>query len=507
MGKPTNNNNLNRRFVLIAAILASSMAFIDGTALNVALPRIQKVFDLDGGQLIWVVNIYLIMLSAFLLPGGSLGDMYGRKNIFILGIILFSLASLFCGFSPTYEFLVVSRTFQGFGAALMVPGSLSLINTVYPASERGKAIGTWSMFSAITTILGPALGGWLASQGLWRFIFFINLPLAAVALYLLFRTTVRQETQKNKQVDYAGALWAALGMGTLSFGFIEAPHFGFSHPLIISLFTASVLFTLLFIYREKRTRQPMMPLEMFRSPVFSGTNAMALLLYAALNGILFFFPLNLIQVQQYSENLAGLALLPFAVVIAAMSRFSGGLVDRFGPRWFMSIGPFLAGVGFLLFGQVGLTSGPESYWTTFFPAAAVMGLGMGFTVTPLTATVMRSVPNEFSGAASGVNNTVTRIAGALAIAIFGAIALISFENSLNDYLSSSQLENSIMQQVSSDASSLAETRVPDELSESRQAKVSEYIKMAFIDTFNRIAILSAILAFSSGLISWFTLKR
>lgn len=507
MGKPEQNNNVNQQFVLIAAILASSMAFIDGTALNVALPRIQKVFSLEGSELIWIINIYLIMLSAFLLPGGSLGDMYGRKNIFTLGIILFSLASLSCGFSPTHEYLVVSRTFQGFGAALMVPGSLSLINTVYPAGKRGQAIGTWSMFSAVTTIIGPALGGWLAGQGLWRFIFFINLPLAAVALYLLFRTTVPQETREHKKIDYAGALWAALGMGALSFGFIEAPRFGFSHPLIIALLAASVIFTLLFIYREQHTRQPMMPLEMFRSPVFSGTNAMALLLYAALNGILFFFPLNLIQVQQYPEHLAGLALLPFAMVIAAMSRFSGSLVDRFGPRGLMSIGPALAGIGFLLFARVGLTSGPETYWSTFFPAAAVMGMGMGFTVTPLTATVMQSVPDEYSGAASGVNNTVTRIAGALAIAIFGAIALISFENSLNHYLSSSQIEESIMQQVSSDASSLAETRVPDELSASSRAKVAAYIDQAFIDTFNRVAILSAVLAFSSGLISWFTLKR
>ncbi len=426
-------NNADRnisveRWTLISTILASSMVFIDFTALNVALPAIQKDLDISGKSLLWIINSYSLFLSALLLVGGSLGDLYGRKKIFIIGIIIFSLSSFLCGISPGKELLITARAFQGIGGALMVPGSLAIISAIIPAKRRGKAFGTWSTFSALTTIIGPVLGGWLAGLGLWRVIFFINIPIALFTIGALIIKVPENRDESAKKLDITGAVLATLGLSGITYGFLEASEKGFGNSIIQLALIIGFLSLVAFVFFEKKSNHAMMPLNLFKSKTFSGVNVMTLFVYAALSATLFFLPLNLIQVQGYPEEIAGLTLLPFAVILAGLSRLSGIFSDNFGARKPLIIGPILSGLGLLFLTFPKLTAGPSDYWSTYFPGIVLIGIGMGIVVAPLTAAVMASVPEQNSGIASGINNTMARTAGLLAIAVMGAIIIISFKS-------------------------------------------------------------------------------
>lgn len=509
------NNNTNNRagfWVLFSTILASSMAFIDSNALNVALPALQNDLNASAADLLWIVNAYAILLASLLLVGGSLGDHFGRKRVFMLGIILFAGASFLCGIAPTTTLLIAFRALQGIGGALMVPGSLALITVSFNGDSRGRAIGTWSSFSTLTTLMGPVLGGFLASAGLWRFVFFINIPLALLALWAL-TTKVSNDSERmeaanaHKPLDFPGAVLATLGLAGITYGFIQLPSQGIGNPLVLLGLVGGVLALVAFVIVEARSPNPMMPLDVFRSPTFVGTNLATLFLYAALGGFPFFLALNLIQAQGYPAAIAGFTFLPFAILLSIISRFAGAWSDRIGPRIPLTIGPAIAGVGFFVGGLPGLTNGPAEYWTTFFPSIVLLGIGMGITVAPLTTAVMSALDQNRAGVASGINNTVARTANVLAIAILGAVVLFVFRSALETRAQGLQLDAQTTGALVAQADRLGDAKAPDTVASDLKTQVTEQIKLAFVDAFHIIAYISAALAWLAAGLAFLTVPN
>ncbi|HXW77202.1 MAG TPA: MFS transporter [Candidatus Eremiobacteraceae bacterium] len=405
-------------WVLIAAILGSAMAFIDSTAVNVSLPVLQRELHATSGQTQWVIEGYALFLSSLILTGGALGDLYGRRLVFACGVALFAAASLACAFAGDIGFLIGARCVQGIGAAFATPGSLALISASYDEKSRGHAIGLWSGFSALTSALGPVIGGWLTQEYSWRYVFIINPPIAVVVLLILF-FGVRESRDDSaaRRIDVGGAALATLGLGLLVYGLIEMNAGRISAP-DVAIAIAGLAVLCAFVLYERRTPDPMVRCDLFASRYFTIANVYTFFLYAAIGGSLYFVPFVLINVHHYAPAAAGAALLPFIFIMVVSSRWSGGLVARIGPRTPLVAGAILAGAGFLAYA---LPGSDGSYWTTFFPAATILGLGGALFVAPLTTTVMNSVPVEHAGVASGVNNAVARTAGLIGIAALGLI--------------------------------------------------------------------------------------
>jgi EmrB/QacA subfamily drug resistance transporter len=496
---------IQRRWTLIATILGSSMVFIDGTVVNVALPALQTNLNASVTDVQWVVEAYTLFLAALLLLGGSLGDHFGRKRIYAIGVAVFALASVWCGLAPTIHQLILARAVQGIGGALMVPGSLAIISATFGEDERGRAIGTWSGATAMTTALGPVIGGWLIENVSWRAVFFLNVPLALVVLVLayLYVPESRDEEEAGK-IDLLGAALATLGLGAIVFGLIEWSRVGLRNAVVLLTLTSGFLIVATFVLVEARRRHPMLPLSLFRSRNFAGTNLLTLFLYAALSGTLFFLPLNLIQVQGYSATAAGAATLPFILIMFGLSRWSGGLVKRYGSRLPLVIGPIVAGIGFVLFIRTGVSDG---YWTSFFPAVVVLGLGMAISVAPLTTTVMNSVKASHAGIASGVNNAVSRTAGLLAIAVLGLVMFQAFSGCLDQRLSEIQVPAEIRQSLNSERFKLAAAEIPAEATEETRTVLKQAIQECFVFGFRRVMIIGAALALASSIVAFILIRN
>ena len=488
------------RWILAATILASSMAFIDGTVVNVALPALQTNLNATATDVQWVVESYALFLSALLLVGGSLGDHYGRRRIFLLGVAIFAVASAACGLAGSIHQLIVARAFQGFGAALLVPGSLAIISNSFSEQERGRAIGLWSGFSAITAAVGPVFGGWLIEHVSWRAVFFINLPIALVVILISLRHVAENTDRESSRVDWLGAILAALGLGALVYGLIESAQVGFNDRSVIMSLAAGVVVLILFFVVESRLSHPMLPLTLFRSRTFAGTNLLTFLLYAALGGTLFFLPLNLIQVQRYPPTSAGAALLPFILLMSFLSRWSGGLVARYGPKLPLVVGPVITAVGYLLFLLPGIGG---NYWTNFFPPAVVLGLGMAITVAPLTTTVMSSIGRNRAGTASGVNNAVARTASLVAIAVLGVVMIHVFKTNLDHRLSTTNVPASVAQSLQTQSIKLAAIDIPENVNPETHQLIRRAIDESFVFGFRWVMAIGAALAAASALTALF----
>ena len=488
-----------RRWILAATILGSSMAFIDSTVVNVALPALQSSLHANIVDVQWVVESYGLFLGALILVGGSFGDVFGRRLMFVLGVMVFAIASAGCGVALNIQQLIIARSIQGVGAAFLVPGSLAIISASFDEKTRGQAIGTWSGFTAITTAIGPLLGGWLIQHASWRWVFIINLPLAAVVIAVSFWHIPESRSAAARRIDWLGALVGTVGLGGLVFGFVESTNLGWRNPLVFGSLIVGIAGVVGFVFVESKVNSPMVPLALFRARAFTGANLLTLFLYAALGIFFFLFPLDLIQVQGYSASATGAAVLPLILLMFALSRWSGGLVARYGPRTPLVIGPLIAAAGFALFAVPSIGS---SYWKAFFPAIVVLGFGMAVTVAPLTTVVMSSVDQDHAGTASGINNAVARIASVLAIAVFGVVMVKAFDSRLKHELGNLRPPSDVLREIQSRVAKLAGLELPPNLDARTASAIRSAINQAFMFGFRLIMLICSGLAAASSAVAW-----
>jgi len=483
------------RWVLAATILGSSMAFIDGTVVNVALPVLQKDLKASVSSVQWVVEAYALFLASLVLVGGSLGDQFGRRRVFTVGIAVFAASSAACALAPDVRALILARAVQGVGAALVVPSSLSILGAAFPPRERGRAVGTWSSLTAVAGAIGPVAGGWLVQVASWRAVFFLNLPIAAVILAIALRKVPETRNPSAGRLDLPGAFLATIGLAGLVFGLIEAPGAGWDNPRVWGSLALGGVALAGFVVVEARSRHPMVPLGLFRIRAFAGTNLLTLFLYAALSATFFLLPFELIQANGYSPSQAGAAMLPLIVLIFALSRPAGAIADRVGPRLPLTVGPTIAAIGLFL---LAVPHEDARYAAALLPALCVLGLGMAITVAPLTTTVLNAVDERDTGTASGINNAVARVGGLVAIAAFGVVASHVFDRALDRRLSESGLGAVASRISSSERHKLGAAQAPPDLSEPDRRRAQQAIAAALADSFGVSMKIAAALALLSS---------
>lgn len=489
--------------VLVATILGSGMGLLDGTAVNVILPIVQRELHASAQEMQWVVEGYALFLSALILVGGALGDVYGRRRMFVLGTLIFAGSSVFCAISQNAMELIVARCVQGIGGALLVPESLALISAQFDPKARGKAIGTWAAFSVLSAAIGPVLGGAIAQNFSWRWVFVLNVPLAAIVVYISMRWIAESRDESaGKHIDFGGAALATVGLGALVYALIALQaNLHDLRALIIAILSLIVL--AVFVWYEGRTREPMMPLRFFRSADFAAANAYTLLLYAGLGGSLFFVPFNLINVQRYTPVQAGAAMLPMTIIIFLFSRFSGALQARVGSRLLLMAGALVAAAGFVLFALAGEG---RSYWLSFFPASVVLGTGGALFVAPLTTTVMNALETAHAGIASGINNAVSRTAGLIAVAALGLVLSSAFYAQFDRATRSAPLSATTRAALARDRARLPTGYVP-RVAPSDQVLVRTIVATSFARGFEWAMGVSAALAALSALIALFSFRE
>jgi EmrB/QacA subfamily drug resistance transporter len=485
-----------RQWTLVATIIGSSLTFIDATVVNVALAALQADLHATITDLQWVIEAYALFLGSLILVGGSMGDQFGRRRIFLAGVLLFTLASIACGLATSTRALIVARAIQGAGAAFLVPGSLAIISATFDDAERGRAIGTWSGFSAITSAIGPVVGGWLIERVSWRAIFFLNVPLALVVIALSLRcVSESRDESRGRRVDWTGAVLAVLGLGGIVFGLLEWPRFGANPSIVRVAIGGGIIALAAFVIVERRVRGPMLPIGLFRSRTFTLANVLTLFLYGALGTVLWLVPLNLIQVQHYTATAAGAAFLPLPILMFTLSRWSGGLVAGIGSRIPLTIGPIVAAVGLALYARPGIGG---SYWTTFFPAIAVLGFGMAIVVAPLTTTAMTAVETQHAGVASGVNNAVARVAGLIAIAVFGIALVRIFDARVGPALDELRLPAPARAAINRELPKLAGAEIEARMEPALRAGTQRAIDEAFVSAFRLVMLGAAALALAAA---------
>jgi EmrB/QacA subfamily drug resistance transporter len=486
-------------WILAATILASSMAFIDGTVVNVAVPVLQSAMHATFVDVQWVVASYGLLMSSLILVGGALGDLLGRRKIFLLGVIIFAASSAACGMATGIDMLIFARSVQGIGAALLVPGSLSIIAASFDEKSRGRAIGTWSGFTSITTALGPVLGGWLIQHASWRWAFYLNLPIAIGVVTLSLWHVPESRGRRDERLDWVGALLVTVGVGGLVAGFIESSNLGWRNPIVIGALVVGTVSLLSFVWVESKAKNPIVPLQLFRSAGFLGGNLLTLFLYSAIGVFFFLFPMQLIRLEGYSATAAGAAGLPMILLMFALSRWAGGLVERFGGRLPLIVGPMVAALGFILFA---ILPGGNGYWLSFFPAFLVLGLGMSITVAPLTTVVMNSVDSTHTGAASGINNSVARVAGVLAVAVFGILMLGTFSKTLDSELVNLRLSQTAVQEIDSSKKELVNLQPPKDIDPRQREEFQSAVATAFRSGLHQILFCCAALSVAGALCAW-----
>jgi EmrB/QacA subfamily drug resistance transporter len=483
-------------WVLAATILGSSMAFIDETAVPVALPAIQDALRATAVDAQWVVAAYTLFLASLVLVGGSLGDHMGRRRMFFVGVSLFAAASAWCGLATSPGQLIAARALQGVAGALLVPNSLAIIGASFEEERRGRAIGTWTSLTSVTLILGPVLGGYLAENVSWRGVFFLNLPLAVAILAIARAHVPESRDPEARRLDFLGAALAAAGLGGVVFGLLESSRVGLGNPRVFGSLAVGVAALAAFVVVEGRSREPMMTLELFRSRNFTAANTFTLLLYFALVGTLFFLPFNLIWVQGYSATAAGAAIVPTFVLMTFLSRYTGGLTDRYGPRVPLVLGPAVAAVSFVLFAVPGLGG---SYWTTFFPATVVLGVGLSIVVPAVTTVALNSVDVGRSGLASAINNAFSQTAGLLAVAVLGVLMFSVFGGALDARLENLDLPVEARQYLEGEKAKLGGAEVPEALAKRPAAAVERAIDGAFLFGYRVVMFVIAGVALASAL--------
>jgi EmrB/QacA subfamily drug resistance transporter len=482
-------------WVLVATILASTIAYVDESVVNIALPAIERELATSAAVVQWLVNAYTLCLAALLLIGGAAADRYGRRKMFITGASIFAAASLGCGLSPNVALLILARAVQGFGAALLIPCSLALIGASFDEAERGRAIGTWAGFSAVAGAVGPILGGFIVDHFSWRWIFLINPLLALPAIWIAAEHVPESaDPLATGRLDWRGGFFALSGLAGVCFGLIAAPDFGWTDARALAPLVSGVVLLGVFLWVERRDPAPMLPLELFRSRTFSAVNLLTLLLYAALAAAFFFLPFAFIQVHGYSAVLTGVAFLPFTIIMALLSRWSGGLVDRLGARLPLVVGPAMTALGF---GLLAYTVRGGAYWA-FLVSLSVLGLGMAVSVAPLTTTVMNAVPTDKMGVASAINNAVAALASLLAVAIFGAMALALYDRSLDHALAQSSHSVQLTQAVTAARGKFAAASAGGPNQVGDQAKAHSIITASLAQSIEDIMALAAALALAAA---------
>jgi EmrB/QacA subfamily drug resistance transporter len=483
-------------WVLAATILGSSMAFIDETAVPVALPAVQDALRATAVDAQWVVAAYTLFLASLVLVGGSLGDHMGRRRMFSVGVGLFAAASAWCGLATSPGQLIAARALQGVAGALLVPNSLAIIGASFEEERRGRAIGTWTSLTSVTLILGPVLGGYLAENVSWRGVFFLNVPLAVAILAIARAHVPESRDPEARRLDFLGAALAAAGLGGVVFGLLESSRVGLGNPRVFGSLAVGVAALAAFVVVEGRSREPMMPLELFRSRNFTAANTFTLLLYFALVGTLFFLPFNLIWVQDYSATAAGAAMVPTFVLMTFISRYTGGLTDRYGPRVPLVLGPAVTAVSFVLFAVPGIGG---SYWTTFFPATVVLGVGLSIVVPAVTTVALNSVDVGHSGLASAINNAFSQTAGLLAVAVLGVLMFSVFGGALDARLENLDLPVEARQYLEGEKAKLGGAEVPEVLAKRPAAAVERAIDGAFVSGYRVVMFVIAGMALASAL--------
>ncbi|MBL8058730.1 MAG: DHA2 family efflux MFS transporter permease subunit [Anaerolineales bacterium] len=475
--------------VLIVAVFGNGMVYLDQSALNVALPVIQRDLQADVSGLQWIIDIYILVAVVLLLVGGVLGDRYGRVRVFNLGLLIFVAASLGAGVSISLEMLIAMRALQGLGGALLLPGGYAIVNALVAPDRRGRVLGLWGSLSPLITLSGPLLGGWLTDHVTWRAIFFLNLPLGLVAYWVAARYVPEsRDEQAGGPLDWPGVAALVVGLGGLLFALIEGPLHGLSDPLVLAALGLGLAGLAAFIVVERRSSNPMLPLGLFRERTFTGINLVTLLHYAGLSGVFFFLTLNLQQAQRFSAFQAGLAQIPSVVLLMLLSTPVGRLTDRIGAVPLMAAGILISVVGYVMFAGLGLA---DNYWTSFLPGQIVFGVGLGLMVVPLTAVAIGALESRLSGLASGVNTAITRVGQMVAVAVFGAVLFNAYQAGLQTHTAGLALPEAARAELLAQARNIGAARPPAGLSPELTAAVDQAIRLSFVDGFRQMMWIAA----------------
>jgi EmrB/QacA subfamily drug resistance transporter len=493
------------RWVLLATILSSGMSFLDSTVVNVALPTLQKDFDAKLSSVAWVVDAYVLTLTAFILLGGSFGDLHGRRRALRLGLGVFTAGSMLCGLAPTLLVLDLARGLQGMGGALLVPSSLAILTASFDPSERGRAVGLWASLSGVGAAIGPLAGGLLVDAVSWRGIFFLNLPVAAVVLLVALPKIPESDGgATDRHLDIPGASVAVVWLAGLTFAMIQGSSLGWMAPAVVAGFAIGAVGFAFFLVVERRVPHPMVSLGIFGNRTFSGVNVATLTIYFALAGAALYLVLDLQQVRGFSALAAGASLLPLTGLLLIGSPYAGRLADRVGPRLPMTIGPIVAGIGLVI---AAVTANVSSYFASVLPAVIVFAVGLALTVAPLTTAVLSALGPRQAGLASGVNSAISRFGGLVAVAVLPALSLAAFSHGLEQRLDDAQLAPSVRVQVFAERADQGALTPPDGLADADRAIVRVAVRRSFAEGFRVVMAVCAALLIAGGAISFIVLSN